>query len=60
MVLATTERAHVSMFVLGVRAVAAVALHIPEDAKGMVVRGDEAMAGAFRPCWFSVKEFGRC
>ena len=59
MVLATTEGAHVSTFILGVRAVAAVAPHVPENAKGMVVGGDKATAGAFRPCWFSVEEFGR-
>ena len=47
MVLATTEGAHVSTFVLGVRAVAAVAPHVPENAKGMVVGGDKATAGAF-------------
>jgi len=47
MVLATTERAHVSTFILGVRAVAAVALHVPENTEALVVRGDEATAGAF-------------
>jgi len=60
MVLATTERAHVGMFVFGMRAVAAVALHVPENAEGLVVRGDKTTAGAFRPCWFPVEEFRHC
>ena len=46
-VLATAERAHVGAFVFGVRAVAAVAPHIPENAEGLVVGGDKTPAGAF-------------
>ena len=47
MLLATAERAQVGTFVFGVRAVATIAPHVPENAEGLVVRGDEAMAGAF-------------
>ena len=47
MVLATAEGAHVGVFVFGVRAVAVVAPHVPENAEGLVVRGDKTLAGAF-------------
>ena len=47
MLLATAERTQVGTFVFGVRAVAAIAPHIPENAEGLVVGGDEATAGAF-------------
>ena len=47
MLLATAERTQMGMFVFGVRAVAAISLHVPKNAEGLVVRGDEATAGAF-------------
>ena len=55
--LATTERAQVGTFVFGVGAVAMVATHVPENAEGLVVGGDEATASAFQPCWFSIEKF---
>ena len=47
MLLATAERTQVGTFVFGVGAVAVIAPHVPEHAEGLVVRGDEATAGAF-------------
>ena len=59
MLLATAERAQVGTFVFGVGAVAAIASHVPENAEGLVIGGNEATAGAFQPCWFSVEKFRR-